>query len=290
MRLLAIFFGLFLASTMAFGGITDSSEHVPEGEPWTATMSVDLPPAAYSSLQDYLTTLIYSRPLPWPYYLEKASVANGTVTVQGRILRPGTFQLPLGLFFWRSRPYVLPSLTYTSDPIKVPLLSACDLLLPFPNAALSITSENKKLQSALFQQNQEIGSFILFWQERLRHVFAILALVLVCLPIAVPLFRWWGARKPAPLSIPAPTIGETLQKVLALHRGGQTPWPQLVLILNKAASTTSLTTFELEQRFASEGRDAFAKAAAAIEECAYRSDNEQYFNQAIHLVEEALRK
>ena len=63
---------------------------VQEGQLWTAAVKVDVPKAAYPALQDYLETLISSRPLPWPYYLEKASVTDGTITVQGRLLRPGT--------------------------------------------------------------------------------------------------------------------------------------------------------------------------------------------------------
>ena len=261
---------------------------VQEGQLWTAAVKVDVPKAAYPALQDYLETLISSRPLPWPYYLEKASVTDGTITVQGRLLRPGTYSLPLGVFFWHSISYVLPSLAHTSCPIRVSQLSANDMLLPYPSIALFQTPDNKKLLSALLQKNQDLGYAILSWQGRLRHVLAIFGLLLIGTPIVIQVWRWRRLKKPEPTPAPVPTATDALQEVVALRREGKTPWPQLVSVLNKAASTNSLTAFELEQRFSSEGRTALARAAASIEEYGYRPDNDQYFNEAIRLIEEGL--
>ena len=262
---------------------------VQEGQLWTATVKIDVPKAAYPALQDYLANLIASRPLPWPYYLETASVADGTISVQGRLLRPGTYSLPLGVFFWHGTSYVLPSLAHTSSPIRIAQLSASDMLLPYPSVALFQTPANKKLLSALLQKNQDLGYAILSWQESLRHALAIFSLLLICAPIAVQIWRWRRLKKPEALPIPVPTATDALQEAMALHREGKTPWPHLVCVLNKAASTNALTAFELEQRFSSEGRPMLARAAASIEEHGYRPDNEQYFNEAVRLIEEGLR-
>jgi hypothetical protein len=278
---------LLLISATAF---CDSTiPEVQEGELWTTTVNVAVPKASYPALQNYLTTLISSRPLPWPYYLEKASLTDGTVTLQGRLLRTGTYCLPLGVFAWHGTSYSLPSLVYVSNPIRIPVLSANDLLLPFPNVALFQSPDNREQLLALLQQNQATGYAVLFWQERLRHALAILSLLFICLPILVQLWRWRNLRKPVEPPIPTPTIAETLQEVIQLQREGQTPWPQLVKILNTAASTTSLTSYELEQRFSSEGRIALAKAAASIEERGYKPGNEQYFPQTIRLIEDGLK-
>jgi hypothetical protein len=265
------------------------TERIQEGALWTARVGVDVPQAAYPALQNHLSTLIYSRPLPWPYYLESASVAHGTITVQGRMLRPGTYQLPLGVFLWNGTSYVLPSLTHTATPIKIPLLAASNMLLPFPNEALLPTHDNNKQQLALLQQNQTAGYSLLIWQERLRHTLAILGLLLTCSPFVFQVWRWWSLKKPPVPQRSAPTIAESLQEVKALRREGQTPWQQLVFILNRAASTSSLTTFELERRFSAEGSTALAQAATAIETQGYGPDNERYFNQTVRLVEEGLR-
>lgn len=284
MRLIALFLVL---STFAF---CDTTEQVQEGDLWTTTVKVDVPQGSYPALQAYLSTLIYSRPLPWPYYLEKASLDNGTIAIQGRLLRPGTYALPLGVFVWQGTSYVLPSLSHTSSPIKIPLLSAGDMLLPFPSTALVQTTENMKQQQILLQQNQEEGYAVLAWQERLRHTLAILGLLLTCSPFAFQLWRWWSLKKPSAPPKPIPTIAEEFQEIKALDRQGQTPWQQLVLILNRAASTTSLTTFELEQRFSSEGNPRLAKAAQSIETQGYRQDKEQYFGQMVRLVEDGLKE
>jgi hypothetical protein len=287
-----VFFLFLVMSAMAFCDTPSqpSPEQVQEGDLWTAKVRVDVPQAAFPALQAYLTTLIYSRPLPWPYYLEKASVANEIITVQGRLLRPGTYALPLGVFVWQGSSYILPSLSFTSNPIKIPLLSASDMLLPFPNVALVQTTETKKQQQELLQQNQEMGYTILLWQERLRHTLAILGLLLTCSPFAFQLWRWWKLKKPSAPPKPVPTIAEEFQEIKTLSREGQTPWEQLVLILNRAASTTSLTTFELEQRFSSEGSPGLAKAAESIETQGYRPNNDQYFTQTVRLVETGLQE
>ena len=262
---------------------------VQEGQLWTSAVKADVPKEAYPALQNYLSTLIASRPLPWPYYLEKTFVADGTITVQGRLLRPGTYCLPLGVFFWHGASYVLPSLAHTSSPIRVSQLSANDMLLPYPSVALFQTPNNKRLLLALLQKNRDLGYAILSWQGCLRHALALFGLLLICSPIVVQAWRWWRLKKPATTPVPSPTIADALQEVMALRREGKTPWPQLVSVLNKAASTTSLTTLELEQRFSSEGRTALAQAAASIEERGYKPDNEQYFNEAARLIEEGLR-
>jgi hypothetical protein len=282
MRVLCI----LLLSTTAF---LNSVEQVQEGELWTASLKTDVPPNAYPALQNYLTALIDSRPLPWPFYLEKASVADAAITVQGRTLRSGTYCLPLGVFVWKKKTYVLPSFTCTSTAIKLPLLSVNDMLLPFPEAALFQTSENREQLQVLLERNQALGYTVTVWQERLRHTLAIVGLLLICLPIVIQLWRWKSARRPSPQPIPISTAAETLREVLSLRQEGQTPWQQLVFILNKEASTFSLTTFELEQLFASLGRPTLAKAAAAIEEHGYRPDNERYFDQTVRLIKEGLK-
>ena len=284
MRLVVLFLVL---STFVF---CDTEEQVQEGALWAATIKVDVPQQSYPALQAYLSTLIYSRPLPWPYYLENASVDNGSITVQGRLLRSGTYALPLGVFAWQGTSYILPSLSYTSNPIKVPLLSAGDMLLPFPSAALTQTTENMKQQQVLLQQNQEAGYAILAWQERLRHTLAILGLLLTCSPFAFQLWRWWSLKKVPVTLKPIPSIAQEFQEIKVLSRQGQTPWKQLVLIMNRAASTSSLTTFELAQRFSSEGSARLSKAAECIETQSYRPDNEQYFNQMVGLVEDGLKE
>ena len=283
-----LFCALLFASAVAFCDTPDTAERVQEGELWTATMRVDVPSAAYPALQNYLSALIYSRPLPWPFYLEKTSVTDKTITVQGRMVRSGTYRLPLGVFIWQGRSYILPSVVYTSDPIKIPILSANDMLLPYPGAALFQTPSNKKQLLAFLQRNQELGYTILFWQEQLRHALAILGLLLICLPIVIQLWRWKKSRKGTPQPVSVPTTAETLREVLSLRQEGQTSWQQLVFILNREASTSSLTTFELEQLFTSLGRPTLAKAAAAIEEHGYRPDNEQYFDQTVRLIEAGL--
>ena len=266
------------------------SDEVQVGQLFSVARKIDLPEEAYPALRLYMKMMVYSRPLPWPYRLRSFDVQKGTLNVQGRLLRPGLYDIPLGVFWWRGTPYVLPSFSYTSISVTPAPLTAADLLLPFPKIALTMTPVTTQLHELALTDNQEMGIAQIRWQEWWRHVLGFAGLFLVCVPLLFQLWRWWRLQRRPEVALHVVTPGMAFLEVKALQQQGQNAWPQLLHTLNLVASESmpSLTSYELEKRFAASGDKKLSEASHLIETFGYRPDGTQYFGEAVQLVEQEL--
>ena len=284
----------FLSSTEAQTGSAigarDESVKVEEGQLFSVQKQVSVPPAAYPAVKLYLQSLVYSRPLPWPYYLEEYDVRDGQVTLRGRMLNAGVYEIPLGVMWWGGKQYVIPSFSPAVAQIVVPKLSAADLLLPFPEEALLPTPQNMQVEDELLAHNQARGLEALYWQGFWRHAFITTCFILVCVPCAFQLLRWWQVKRRLQPVIPVVTPGMVFREVKDLQQSGMVPWSKLVYVLNLVMSgeMPSLTSYELEQRFAAAGEDGLARACALIENYGYSAGGDEYFTQTAQLVEKEL--
>lgn len=268
----------------------DISGNVQEGQLFSVQKEVALLKEAYPAVKLYVQGLLFSRPLPWPYHLEGFDVREGKVFLQGRLMSPGAYEIPLGVLWWGGRAYALPSFSRTSVPIQLPVLSVQDLLLPFPDKAMLPTPQNEKVESQLLMDNQERGMEFLTWKDFWRHVLIIVCLVLVCIPCAYQFFKWWRVNEQPKETLPVITPAVVFQEIKHLQQQGQTPWEKLVYVLNLVTSQEmpSLTSYELERRFAAAGQTGLAEASACIENYGYRPDGGQYFDHAVLLIEREL--
>jgi hypothetical protein len=269
---------------------SELSPEIEEGRLFTVEKKISIPEVAYPTLKMYLRTLFFSRPLPWPYQVEKFDVRDEKILLQGRVLSPGKYVIPLGVFWWNGKSYVLPSFSCTSTPAYLPPLTVADLLLPFPEKALFPSAHNVQAENELLTQNQVAGRRMLFWYDFWRHAFVMTCLFLVCLPCSLQLWRWWRLKRNPEVTIPVVSPSTVFQEVKDLQRQRETPWSKLVYVLNLVASVEmpSLTSYELEQRFTAAGESALAEAASCIENYSYRPEGDQYFDQAVELVEKGL--
>jgi hypothetical protein len=268
----------------------DGGIEVEEGRLFTVEKRVLLPEEAYPALKVYIKTLFFSRPLPWPYHLEKFDVRDGKVVLHGRVLSPGTYEIPLGMLWWNGKAYSLPRFLCTGTSVHIPLLTVADLLLPFPEKALFPSPQNVLMEDTLLKQNQVEGVQVFDWRELWRHVFVIACLFLVCAPCALQIWRWRQAKKKPEGDSFIVTPSMAFREVKDLQRRGEAPWSKLVYVLNLVGSAQmpSLTSYELEQHFAASGEKELAEASSCIENYGYRSDGGQYFDQTVQLVEKGL--
>jgi hypothetical protein len=254
----------------------------------TIERAIDVPPEAYPALEAHMSTLIASRPLPWPCAVEQARVANGTLVMQVRIIRPGTVDIPLGVLWWGGTSYTLPTLSYTAATPQIPHLSLADLLWPFPEAMMELAPAVVQQQKAVIQEHQKHAIDRLFWQSSLRHGLLIVCILVVCAPLIWTIWRY-TRRVPPTVVIPV-TPQAVLQEAKTLRERGEEPWSQLIHALNIVASDemASLTSFELHGRFEVSGNRPLAQASAFIEQHGYGTDSNAYFDQAARLVEQAV--
>lgn len=263
---------------------------VQEGELFKLSLPLTLPKDSYHALNIYLQTLIDGRPLPWPYRLEKAFASDGTLFVDGRLLQPGTYLLPFESFWWRGKPYPLPTLTYTALPINAPTFTPNDLVLPFPDKALYISLENQHLQQLINENNLIEGLSILQWQMTSRHSLSIFCLLLALSPLILHALQWARSRRPQQQPVLQKTPQELLQEIKRLQREQKAPWDKVLFILNCEAQTVSLTAYELQQYFSARGNSSLAEASANIEEHSYRPDNFRFFNPTVRLIESGIAR
>ena len=206
------------------------------------------------------------------------------------MLRPGVYEVPLGVLSWGEKTYVLPSFTCSVAPIHFPKISVADMLLPFPEVSLQKTQPNLQQQQVLLDENQMIGMERVQWQTSLRHGLYIACLFLMCAPFALQCWRWWR-MKVLPVEVALVVTPDlVLQQVKALRQDGEVSWPKLMYALNLVASSAmpSLTSYELQRRFAQRGDQKLEKASAYIELYGYCPESSGYFDQAVHLVEEGI--
>ena len=251
--------------------------------------AVAIPQESLAPLQTYFDTLVASKPLPWPFDIESAVVTGNMVAITGRLLRPGAYELPLGVFSQDGHSCLLPTLFLTGVPVAIPQLSPSDMLLPFPDIVLYTSDENLKQQRLLLDTNQLEGVQSVLWQEALRHTLYVVCFALVCAPFAFQCRRWWKARKKPVEALQIVTPETVLQEIKALRQKGQTPWPKLLYALNliDAKSPPSLTSYELRQSFAQQGKPKLEQAAATIELYGYVPGSEAHFDEVMSLVEQA---
>jgi hypothetical protein len=293
----ASFFFAFVSVGMSFAsppGIQNleerRSDEVEVGKLFSIERKINLPEEAYPAFRIYMNSLLFSRPLPWPLYIDSFDVQKGVLRIQGRLLRPGVYDIPLGVFWWKGVSYLLPTVSYTSLSISPFLLTAENLLLPFPKKALGLTAGNKQLRDEILSDNQRRGLTELRWQERWCHILAFASLFLVCIPLAFQYWRWFRVRRKPEVFLQIVTPGMAFHEVKALQQRGETPWPKLLHVLNLVASEAmpSLTSYELGEHFTAQGEKGLAEASRLIETFGYRSDNGQYFQEAVQRVEQEL--
>ena len=269
----------------------DSDQGVVPGQVFRATAEIDVPREAEPALRLHLQALSWSRPLPWPYHLEKGEILDGTMTLEGRLVDVGTFEIPLGVFRWNTIVAMLPRIRRTAVPFALPVLTASDLLLPFPQQAFLPSAQNARMETELLLDNQTRGLGFVDWQGSGRHALAILCLMLVCIPLVYQLWRWQRAQATPPDVQPLITPALAFEEVKRARQQGREAWSPLLYVLNLLAlqQKGSLTSYELKTYFEARGKKELAQAALLIEQYGYTPSQEPWFDQALLMVENEIK-
>jgi len=248
------------------------------GEQFTIELKTDLPAEAKLPFLMHLRFLSASRPLPGPFALEKVSMEKDRVILQARIISPGEHTIELGRFVWRGLNLLLPQISIHVEPLNLPVLSYADLIPPFPNKIVRVSSANIGLQSTLISQNIQKGLLKLRFQHFLYAFTSLSIVALVFSPLLVQLYYERKERKPRVKHVEI-SLEERLKR---LHRMREKlPWTEMLRLLNQIDHQT-LTAHELRDRFASQGKQELSHVANLIEQYAYRQGTyEQKFQDAL---------
>ncbi len=283
----SLLFLFLFAAQVGLGLESQNTTTIEEGAP--CTFFVPIPePQALGPFQAYIGSLVIGRPLPWPYLLENFSLKENSIMLTGRCLVAGTFDIPLGVFAWEGKSFVLPLFHITATPRKLPVLGVSDLLLPFPDKVVGVSQANRKVQAAVSIEAQKRLFADVGIQKKVQEVFYVMVLAALTAPLWI--YGLKRMRKRAPQSEEErPTIQERVRHIREKVKGGRRPWTELLALLNslRGEEKPPLTSYELVQYYVAAKEVNLAKAATLIDQHSYRDGEEPTLLTVLQVLEQA---
>jgi hypothetical protein len=245
-------------------------------------MEVQVPDEARRSFRTYLETFQATQPCSGYCLLEGfQELQGGRWSCTFRATRPGTFDLPLGVFCWGQSTTLLPKTAVEVSPLKA--VSSPSLVLPFFNTVPTVSKKNQEILEVLLQKNQEAGIFLAERKEWWRHATGFLLVVLFSAP-----FLWNFIKRvyeDQKRKVTSELLPEhLLYNIHGLRQKHQVPWTQLLELLGKLwdGTKSTPTACELREIFAKEGKTELAKIADLIENYGYsQSPHTEQFDEAL---------
>jgi hypothetical protein len=286
-----LWFCAILLCTQAFAeiAIVSAPESVQVNEPFTIDLNIDLPPQAERAFRAYLKTLVADSPLP--LFLEEVRFQKKGAKLVGRLALEGSFEIPLGTFYWKDKAIALPSLPMQALPIELPQVTLNNYMLPFPKSFVAETKENRALQKNL-REKENLGGFLhVEWQHRIQLLLGLGVIFLLFLPFLFEYRKWKKASRP-PRKPKTPTAEERLRKIKKEVETGKIDWTPLLELLNTLNEETNpLTAHELKGCFSQKGDEGLASASSLIEQYAYRPKKEfPEFERAVQIIDQKIAK
>ncbi len=282
---------VILLSTQAFAeiAIVSAPESVRVNELFTVDLNIDLPPKAERAFQSYLKMLVADSPLP--LFLEKVHFQEKGAKLVARLLLEGSFEMPLGTFYWKDKRFSLPSFPMQATAIELPQITLNNYMLPFPKSFVAETEENRIFQTNLREKENIEGFLHVEWQQRVRLLLGLGVLFLLFLPFIFEYRKWKKASKVS--SKPkVPTAQERLSKIKKGVEIGRVDWTPLLELLNTLNEKTNpLTAYELKDCFSQKGDEGLASASSLIEQYAYRPKKEfPEFERAVQIINQRIAR
>jgi hypothetical protein len=253
------------------------SVHV--GEQCVFELPCSIPQEAHLRSDIYLQSLVYARPLPFPFFLESYTRFPNTLVIRGRFSEEGNHCICLGDVPWNDSSFPLPSFRVTSK--KLPIQSF-PFLLPYPQYDLQISAKNQEILKEVSLNNQKNGIWQSVRQNMLRHVSGFVFICILCVPVCVLMYN----RRKKPV-LPTSSLLSPQEMFRQIEQHRQTvPWSDLVGLLNVFAfPPSSRTAYELEEYFRKSGNKPLASAAKIIDEYGYQKKlNTEQFEAAKEFV------
>jgi len=289
MRLL--FLSLFLCCHLFSDiAIVSAPAQVQVGEPFIVELNVDLPSQARQAFLLYCKLLIASRPLPFPFFLERVDLQENKAVLSARLLSEGTYKIPLGTFYWNGKSFPLPLIPLRVVPMGLSQPTLENYMSPFPESLVVSTSKNKALQEEQLKKQRFKIQRQMTWRYLFRLLIGAGALFSLFLPFFFQYDRWRKicAPPPAPAVL---TPQERLRKIKTDLKNNEISWTPLLCLLNQfSEEKSSLTAHELKGRFSQKGDETLSVASSLIEQYAYRPKGDvKEFERAVHLIEGKLK-
>jgi len=282
---------MLLFSVQAFAeiAIVSAPERVRVNEPFTVDLNIDLSPQAQRAFHSYLKMLVADSPLP--LILEEVRFQERGAKLVGRLALEGSFEIPLGTFYWKDKAFSLPSLSMQVLPIELPEVTLNNYMLPFPKSFVAETEENRALQTNLREKENVEGFLHVEWQHRIRLLLGLGIIFLLFLPFLFEYRKWKKASSP-PKKLKVPTAEECLIKIKKEVEIGKIDWTSLLELLNTLNEEKNpLTAHELKDCFSQRDDEGLASASSLIEQYAYRPKKEFLeFKKAVQLLDQKIAK
>jgi hypothetical protein len=259
---------------------------VTAGEELELSAPLHIPDKFRASFKLYMESLKVASPLPFPFTLEKYLLTNDSITISGRCLVGGMYEIPLGIFCYENDFLVLPSWRVTVNEIPPFVLRPKDLLFPYPEKMLLVSSYNTHLQSSLDEEMLMAFSSRLSCENFLWHTFLVSFFLLITAYPILKIFFMFSAHRKAGQSS---RILSPKERFFALQRAynlGDISWTKLVHFLNEIISPTeSKTSYELEVACRDLNEKDLEKACEIIEEKGYIPGTEEEMRKVYTLLE-----
>ncbi len=285
------FFVVLIACIIHIAGFSQEdltdTKVVTAGELFELSAPLVVPDEIRLSFASYMNTLKAGSPLPFPYSIESYTLKDGIITIFGRCMTGGMYEIPLGIFCYADKLIFLPSWRVTVNQISPVVLRAKDLLYPYPKQLIAISTYNWRVQNSFDQQLFRDLSSCLKVRWRIQFV---LGLGLLCIMIFPLLYRayhmYCASAKPVPQSIKR-SLHEEFMLLSKRYALGDRSSTVLLRFLNiPCGSDEPQTSYELEEMYKQHGEAALARACSLIEEHGYLPEGEGYMEEAFNILKD----
>ena len=265
------------------------------GDLFELSSPLSLPDGAKTAFTLYMDTIKAASPLPYPFIVKDYWYKDGVLRVSTLCMAEGEYELLLGGFYFENRMIMLPSWTVSVRAIPTINVSSSDLLYPYPEKLLHVSSQNRKQSMYIMQLGlQKVEKFF-----AIKSLCSTLFTALFIFSLILPSVYFGGKifLKKNTTSMPnIVSFEEQYKKFLRAQAEGAVSWENIMEFLHaymakKTGNTEAgLTSYELAAAFSTKDEPLLASMSKAIEEQAYKKHNEQSLDSVYTGIVNAVRK